>query len=149
MNKFAEQLSNDIAIRAAQKLATLNTGMQKTAGMSDLAKQMLAGGGIGAGIGALGGLAGTYMGLDGGDEPAGLSDYLTGALGGAGLGAGIGASTGGLLSALGGQGAAAAADPIMNASQLLGYNPNAGAADAYNKLQGLLGGLGPNATMLR
>jgi hypothetical protein len=140
MNKLAEQLSNDIAIRAAQKLAALNGGMQKTAGIT-------VGEALGGGLGALGGLAGAYMNSDE-EDPAGLGTYLASALGGAGMGMGAGM----LLKALGKRGGGvnpAAADPIMNASQLLGYNPNAGAADAYNKLQGLLGGLGPNATMLR
>ena len=50
MNKVAEQLSNDIAIRAAQKLAALNGGMEKDAGA-------LLNGLGGAALGGLGGAA--------------------------------------------------------------------------------------------
>jgi len=120
MNKLAEQLSNDIAVRAAQKLAALvdDNGMEKEAGKLDAVKKMLAKGGdalkgaissrmanpslaknmgigalAGAGIGGLGGAAHTALTAD---DPT-LSEILKGGLLGAGVGGGIGAGVGGAV----------------------------------------------------
>lgn len=51
MNKLAEQLSTDIAVRAAQKLAGLNSGMEKDAS----AAGAVLGGLSGVGLGGLAG----------------------------------------------------------------------------------------------
>ena len=127
MNKLAEQLSNDIAVRAAQKLAALvdDNGMEKEAGAVSEGVKNLAKGealgklksilpfmGAGAGIGGIGGLANTYMNSTD-ENPASIGDYLKGGLSGAAVGSLGGAAVGGVAPEMKG-----ALKKYMNADKL-------------------------------
>lgn len=107
MDKLAEQLSNDIAIRAAQKLAALNGGMEKDAGVGGALLGGLGGGVNGAVGGALNGAAlGALKALIYDQlikgEDASWDLYAPNLKWGAGIGAGLGGLTGATTGALGG-----------------------------------------------
>ena len=87
MNKLAEQLSNDIAIRAAQKLAALNGGMQKTANLSSIVSDVAKGTAQGAINALIGTVAGNGLGAIAEDfvspeDGTGAIPALSGMLGG-------------------------------------------------------------------
>ena len=127
MHKVAEQLSTDIAVRAAQKLAGLNSGMEKDAGIAGALA-----GGLGGGIGGAvnGALNGTILGalktliydqlIKGNDASWDL--YAPNLKWGAGIGAGLGGTLGAAGGALGGH--------MMEA----GLGPNGFAGDFKSSL---------------
>ena len=94
MNKLAEQLSSDIAVRAAQKLAALNGGMEKDAFNipPNIANKALAG----AGLGALMGVGGTMAADTLSDYDPSFMDYVRAAVDNAARGGLIGGGIGAL-----------------------------------------------------